>query len=208
MSALEWILIIFALYIIGYSVVWALSLIKEIGDDIAKGVRDRTRKKETKIVPPPSSIKNITKTDEDILNDSEFVRLIENLRPHYRWMTLAGGTDPWLHPLICFDQNGSIVLKKHGYDLYDRNIKEYYGASEWKKREKALEQFGQDLFGEYAEEMKQIISLEYIADHLLELEQITGTSSDFYLTLSTHGNIKTQREKDLFRRELQNTSIV
>lgn len=208
MSALEWILVIIVLYIIGYPVVWVLGLIKEIGDDVVKGVRDRTRKKETKVVPTPSSEKTITKSDEEILNNPEFVRLIENMRPHYRWMTLAGGTDPLLHPLISFERDGRIILRKHGYDLYVKNIKEYYSGTKWEEREKALERFGEDLFGEYVDEMKKIISFEYIADHLIELEQGSSTTLYYQLTFSQASNLKDSREKDLFRRELQNTSII
>lgn len=206
MSALEWILVIFVLYIIGYSVVWVLGLIKEIGDDVVKGVR--SRKKETKMVSAPAAAKNITKSDEEILNNPEFIRLIENMRPHYRWMTLAGGTDPLLHPLISFERDGRIILRKHGYDLNVKNINEYYNGANWKDREQGLERFGEDLFGEYVEEMKQIISFEYIADHLIELEQGSSTASDFQLIFSRLGNLKDSREKDLFRRELQNTSII
>lgn len=165
-------------------------------------IKEKQKKNGTPSRVQTQSVSASQRTDDEIINDSEFQRKLEHLEPYYIWMTLAGGTDPLLLSLIYFE-NERIVLKKRGYDLYDRNIKEYYSGSEWAEREKALELFGQDLFGKYAGEMKRIISLEYIADHLIELEQRTCSSSDFCLTFSTYTNMKTKREQELFKQELQ-----
>ena len=207
MSVLDIVAIILVLCFIVYPIIWLVGLIKEIGDEVAGGIKKKAKKREVQNYSAPQSPVSYSKTDNEILNDPEFLRKIEYLRPYYRWMTLAGGTDPLLVPQIYFEHDGQIVLQKKGYDLWSENIKAYYYGTKWEEREKALELFGQDLFGEYVDEMKKVISFEYIADHLIELMKETGSTSDFCLTFSTYGNIKTLHERELFRHELQKTLI-
>lgn len=119
-----------------------------------------------------------------INKNSDLERAIKELKPHWIWMSLAGGTNPILTPLIHFEPNSnSITLTKKGYDLWTENLKKYYNGTVWEEREQALKKFEKDLFGEYAGQLG--ISIEYIAHHLIKLENERTYESDFTLTFST-----------------------
>lgn len=119
---------------------------------------------------------------EEIINSTEFQHSLNHLNCFYRIFTLAGGTDPFLPPIIKLSKEDKreILLEKQGYDLYKNNLEEYYNTRAPQCYE-ALNRFGVDLFGEYAEEIKSMISLEWIADHMIELTPRTCSSSNFTL---------------------------
>jgi hypothetical protein len=162
-------------------------------------------KRESKPVAKAEPVKPV-KTEASILNDPNFQYTLNDLRPYWRWMTLAGGLDPCIPPMLSSESGGKLTLKKKGYDLWTRNLKNYYSESSWSEQEKALEQFSKDLFGDYAEEMKKIVAMDYIADHLIELDdngRQRECESDFILTYTTVTQLKTYEVISLLRRELQ-----
>lgn len=174
-------------------------IVEEVKDVIEKCKKRRKLKE--------SNTKNqLTKQVEE--SDLRMVKYeVDRFRPCYRAFTLAGGTEPLLHPLISFKDN-KITLKKHGYDINITNLNRYYDENlEWKEREKALNLFMTELFGEYSEEMSRVISFEYIADHLIQLEKQTEYNSDFYLIFSDVCSLKTDAEINLFIRKLKETKI-
>jgi len=124
------------------------------------------------------------RSSEEIVNSAEFQDSLYHLNCFYRIFTLAGGTDPFLPPIIKFSKENptEILLEKQGYDLYTNNLEEYYNNPAPQCYE-ALNRFAVDLFGEYAEEIKSIISLEWIADHMIELTPRTCSSSNFTLRI-------------------------
>ena len=134
--------------------------------------------------------KNALFSDEEIMKSVEFQQTLQKAKDTMKWMTFAVGTDPILPPLIKkpFDQPYNIIFEKQGYDLWTEHYKQYVNGTVWAEREKALNAFCVDLFEDHAEEMEKIISIEYIADYLIEFEDISGYDSDFILryTLQIH----------------------
>lgn len=147
---------------------------------------------------------NSVPSDEELMRDENFQRELSWFRPYWQWMTLAGGIN---RPIISFSRDGNIRLSKRGWNLWLQNIKNYKNGTEWKEREAALELFAKDLFGEYSEEAKKIISIEYIADHLIEFDSYELLTSHFTLTLTMPTAIKDKRAQELFRKELSETII-
>lgn len=154
--------------------------------------------------------KNALFSDEEIMKSVEFQQTLQKAKDTMKWMTFAGGTDPILPPLIKkpFDQPYNIIFEKQGYDLWTEHYKQYVNGTVWAEREKALNAFCVDLFEDHAEEMEKIISIECIADYLIEFEDISGYDSDFILryTLQIHWQPEwgtPQRVRDLYVRELR-----
>lgn len=77
----------------------------------------------------------------------------------------------------------------------------------WKEKEAALSLFAKDLFGEYAEEAKKIVDIEYVAADYIELEPDGEWYYDFTLTFTWGVPIKDKRAQELFRKELSKTTI-
>ncbi len=165
---------------------------------IQRAEEERKRKEEEK------------ELEKNILSDENFKYLLKELEVPYRWMTLAGGTDPLLKPHIRFEETKrggyQIVLEKMGYDLWTDNLKTYYNSSNWSEREQALELFNKDLFKKYAEEMKSIVSIEWIADKLIRLKNERKYDDEFVLTY-TFPAPKDAKERELLARELTQTQI-
>lgn len=122
------------------------------------------------------------KIEEKIINSERFKEDLKKLEEFSRCFNLAGGLDPFLpcHYLKSKENEYQIILEKRGYDLFTLNLKEYYNNPAPLCYE-ALNRFAADLFGEYAEEMKNFISMEYIADHLIKIENIDNLETDFML---------------------------
>lgn len=138
--------------------------------------------------------------------NADLEREIERLRSYWKWMSLAGGTDPILTPLIHFEQNTySVTLTKRGYDLWTENLKKYYNGTIWEEREQALKNFETDLLGEYAGQLG--ISIEYIADHLIKLENERKYESDFTLTITTVVDRTVFENRDYFRQQVSQTPL-
>lgn len=125
------------------------------------------------------------KAIEEIVKSTAFQESLNQLNCFYRIFTLAGGTEPFLPPIIKLskEDNREILLEKQGYDLPIYNLNSYYNGDVWAEREAALNRFAVDLFGEYAEEIKGMISLEWIADHMIELTPRTCSTSNFTLRI-------------------------
>ena len=121
---------------------------------------------------------NQERNREKICSSQEF----NELKKVWIWMSLAGGTNPLLHPQIYFEDNNKVTFIKRGYDLPTHNLNQYYTGSIWEEREKALNRFEEELFGEFAGKLG--ISIEYIADHLIQLERRSDYSSNFTLSIS------------------------
>ncbi len=103
----------------------------------------------------------------------------------YRWMCLAGGTDPFLLPCISFSPaDWTISIEKKGYDLWIENLQQYYHGTVWEEREAALKRFEKDLFKDKLDEVRDIINAEFIADHLITLENCRRYEADFTLKWS------------------------
>lgn len=154
--------------------------------------------------------KNEPLSDEEIMKSAAFQQTLQMAKDAMEWMTFAGGTDPMLWPLIKkpFDQPHTIIFEKKGYDLWTEHYKQYVNGTVWAEREKALNAFCVDLFEDHAEEMEKIISIEYIADYLIEFDDMSGYDSDFILryTLQLHWQPEwgtPQRVRDLYVRELR-----
>lgn len=204
MSTLDTIAVIVIFLVIGYFLFCIIRFIKEVINNISDKSKKKFKPEEKPFsVSSPSSCTD--KINKENLDNAEFKRLVEYFRPHYRWMTLAGGTEPMLTPQISFDSNGTIYLTKRGYDLWTGNWKDYMSASNPEDCKKSLEKFEQDLFGEYSGKLK--ISIEFIADHLIEFEDSTDYTSDFTLSFSFPGNFTAGNQKELFIQELRKTNI-
>lgn len=143
--------------------------------------------------------------NEEIPGNSNIKATAEYFRPHWRWMTLAGGTDPLIYPMISFSSDGTICMTKRGYDLWTGNWKAYKAANSREEKEHALAQFAKDLFGENVDKVN--FNMEYIADHLIKFEDASAYTSDFTTSFSFPGNCRTGEERDQFKRELQNTIL-
>ncbi|MCI9552144.1 MAG: hypothetical protein HFE94_01255 [Acutalibacter sp.] len=189
------------LYLVGYVVHFIYGIIKEeIIDKI--GVSSDSFDTLGKVAVTESG-----NDEANVLNDLNFQRQLNYLRPYWRVMTLAGGTDPWLFPQIRFENDRLITLTKKGYDLWPCNLIKYYGASGQEERETALHRFATDLFGEYAEEVKRVVSIENIADYMIELKEKSPYSADFTLVYTDTVDSDLEKEQNLLVRELQNTKI-
>lgn len=155
-----------------------------------------------------------SQSDEEIKSSPAFKRAFEELKPVYIWMTLAGG-EPILPPIFSSDKrtanNGTtfwnVTLKKHGYGLWIGNLNKYQNATEKTEFEKALDAFAIDLFGNRAEEMCKLVSIEYIADHLITLENVHCNEADFYLTYTTSVYLNNRKELDLLCEEIYTAKI-
>ncbi len=154
--------------------------------------------------------KNEPLSDEEIMKSAAFQQTLQKAKDTMKWMTFAGGTDPILPPLIKkpFDQPYSIIFEKQGYDLWTEHYRQYVNGTVWEDREKGLSEFYNDLFKAHAEEVKAITNIEYIADYLIEFEDISGYDSNFILryTLQLHCQPEwgtPQRVRDLYVRELR-----
>lgn len=156
--------------------------------------------------PTPSEIRPVkVNSNDEIPGNSNIKATVEYFRPYWRWMTLAGGTDPLLYPMISFSSDGTVCMTKHGYDLWTGNWKAYKAATSRDEKERALAQFTKDLFEENADKVN--FNMEYIADHLIKFEDCSAYTSDFTTTFSFPGNFKTGDERYQFIGELKNTNI-
>ena len=195
MSTLDVIAIIVVLLIIGgvigYVLFWVLSIIKEFVEEVVRNRRKNTPRK-TQFQAPGQ----VDRGNEDIINDPDFKRTVEYFGPVWRWMALA----------ISFGADGTIYLKKRGYDVLIGGWKAYMAAESQEESGKALKRFERDLFGDYADKLE--ISVEYIADHLIEFEERTVLSSDFTVSFSSTSHLTTYEKQHLFISELFKTPII
>lgn len=121
------------------------------------------------------------KAVKEIINSERFKKDVKFLNDITRCFNLAGGLDPFLPSLLKYgDKKNEIIIEKQGYDLLTANLNEYYNNPAPQCYE-ALNRFAVDLFGEYADEMQNFISMEFIADHLIELDNINDYDTDFVL---------------------------
>lgn len=205
MSTLDVIAIIVVLLIIGgvigYVLFWVLSIIKEFVEEVVRNRRKNTPRK-TQFQAPGQ----VDRGNEDIINDPDFKRTVEYFGPVWRWMALASGMNPVLPPIISFGADGTIYLKKRGYDVLIGGWKAYMAAESQEESGKALKRFERDLFGDYADKLE--ISVEYIADHLIEFEERTVFSSDFTVSFSSPSHLTTYEKQQLFISELFKTPII
>ncbi len=149
------------------------------------------------------------------LSTSYFHPSLNKFRNEYRWMTIAGGIKPWRHPQIIIEKRHAVVDKreyfwirliKHGDGVSDFWLRKYYDCVSWAEKENALKHFSEALFGEFAEEMKEISNVEYIADHLIKFH---GTSAnEFTITGGCGEGFASFEEVKLFKRELEKTPII
>lgn len=166
--------------------------------------------------PESEEYQDQPQSDEEIKNDPKFQKVLKELKPYYRWMTLAGGIDPIVWPFISFEKSEShsgiprwkVTLEKHGYDLCTRSLIECRNATEPTEYKNALNRFAVDLFGKYAEEMRKVISFEYIADHLITVEDINRFSTEFDLTYSTFVYLSDWDALNLLRQEIETTTKI
>lgn len=143
--------------------------------------------------------------EEKCSSNANIKEAAEYFRPYWRWMTLAGGTDPLLYPMVSFSSDGMICITKHGYDLWTGNWKAYKSAVSREEKENALKRFAADLFRENADKVN--FNIEYIADQLIEFEDPSAYTSDFTASFSFPGSFRTGEERYQFRCELQSTII-
>ena len=156
--------------------------------------------------PTPSETPHMKVIAEvTIPSNANVKEAVEYFRPYWRWMTLAGGTDPLLYPMVSFSSDGMICITKQGYDLWTGNWKAYKSAVSREEKENALMRFAKDLFGENVDKVN--FNMEYIADHLIEFEDSSAYTSDFATSISFPGSFRTGEERYQFRCELQNTII-
>lgn len=121
------------------------------------------------------------KAIEEILSSKDFKKDLKFIEDISRCFNLAGGLDPFLPCIYKYgEEKYKLIIEKHGYDLWTHNLRDYYNNPAPKCYE-ALNLFAIDLFGERAEEMKKFISMEFIADHLIELENSDSMTSDYVL---------------------------
>ncbi len=149
---------------------------------------------------------------EELLAEVNFKEKVEFFRPYYRMMALAGGTDPLLLPSIDFEKTEKgrydIILSKKVYDIELHNFKEYNNRNlSWNEREKAVERFRRDLFGEYTEEMERMgMGAEFIADHIVKIEKERVGTADFILIFDVPAP-NDEIERELLEREIEKTQI-
>ncbi len=167
--------LLFILFLIAGSVGGALRLRDYINRKKEKKERKIEHQKHQKYIEQQKII------EKAIIDSEEFKRRLHSLSEISRCFNLAGGLDPFLPSLLKYgDKKNEIIIEKQGYDLWITNLNEYYNNPAPQCYE-ALNRFAVDLFGEYADEMKSILSIEYIADHLIELENIDEWKTDFVL---------------------------
>ena len=73
----------------------------------------------------------------------------------------------------------TIRLTYDGYDLFIGNLRKYYNGTTWTERERGLTLFAKDLFGSHYEVAKDLVNMEYIADHLIKLDKPDQWESDY-----------------------------
>ena len=118
---------------------------------------------------------------EEILGSEHFKKNLNFIEDISRCFNLAGGLDPFLPCIYKYgEEKNKIIIEKQGYDLWTHNLKKYYNNPAPQCHE-ALNLFAIDLFGEHAEEIKEFISMEFIADHLIKLDNIDSFDSDYVL---------------------------
>ena len=123
---------------------------------------------------------------EEIIATAEFQRSLQKLLETYQWITFADARHSlsegdYCTPVYFAPKTKPYIIefKKTWVDLWLENLNQYYNGKTWSERENGINQFAFDLFGDKAEEMKGIINIEYIADHLIEIENPNSYDSDY-----------------------------
>lgn len=167
------------LLVILFLIAWGIGLARRLKDYI-----NRKKDEQEWVIEHKKYIereKQQKRIAEEIINSEEFKKKLKFFYDISRCFNLAGGLDPFLPSHFKYgDAKYEIIIEKQGYDLRTANLNEYYNNPAPQCYE-ALNRFAVDLFGEYADEMKNFISMEYIADHLIELEKTDAYSTDFIL---------------------------
>ncbi len=142
-----------------------------------------TFKKEEQALPTPEKNNCPAISEDEIVKSDMFQECLNSLKKVYEWMSLVDVKDLHLmvHVQCPYDDPYLIVLEYKGYDLWTENLKKYKEETSWEEREKALNEFRKDLFGQNAEQVKELVNMEHIADHLIKVEDMEKWESDFIL---------------------------
>ncbi len=143
-----------------------------------------------------------------ISRKSEYQKEVQRLTAAYRWMSLAGGINQVIEPIITFKGDCTVVLMKKGYDLATDNLKTYYTSLDSKQAYRALDKFAKDLLGDNTDKMT--VSAEYIADYLIKLDDERDGVADFTIAYETTISItlRTDEEKALFSNAVKSAFMV
>lgn len=120
------------------------------------------------------------KEEQKIVSSHEFQDSLQKLKTEIYWMTLAdAGHNVTLKPFVSLEDKYTIRLTYDGYDLFIGNLRKYYNGTTWTERERGLTLFAKDLFGSHYEVAKDLVNMEYIADHLIKLDKPDQWESDY-----------------------------
>ena len=124
--------------------------------------------------------KRLAIEEQKIVSSHEFQDSLQKLKAEIYWMTLAdAGHNVTLKPFVSLENEFTIRLTYDGYDLFIGNLRKYYNGTTWPEREQGLVLFAKDLFGSHYEVAKDLINIEYIADHLIKLDKPDRGESDY-----------------------------
>lgn len=124
--------------------------------------------------------KRLAIEEQKIVSSHEFQDSLQKLKAEIYWMTLAdAGHNVTLKPFVSLENEFTIRLTYDGYDLFIGNLRKYYNGTTWPEREQGLVLFAKDLFGSHYEVAKDLINIEYIADHLIKLDKPDRWESDY-----------------------------
>ncbi len=124
--------------------------------------------------------KRLAIEEQKIVSSHEFQDSLQKLKAEIYWMTLAdAGHNVTLKPFVSLENEFTIRLTYDGYDLFIGNLRKYYNGTTLPEREQGLVLFAKDLFGSHYEVAKDLINIEYIADHLIKLDKPDRWESDY-----------------------------
>lgn len=124
--------------------------------------------------------KRLAIEEQKIVSSHEFQDSLQKLKAEIYWMTLAdAGHNVTLKPFVSLENEFTIRLTYDGYDLFIGNLRKYYNGTTLPEREQGLVLFAKDLFGSHYEAAKDLINIEYIADHLIKLDKPDRWESDY-----------------------------
>ena len=124
--------------------------------------------------------KRLAIEEQKIVSSHEFQDSLQKLKAEIYWMTLAdAGHNVTLRPFVSLENEFTIRLTYDGYDLFIGNLRKYYNGTTLPEREQGLVLFAKDLFGSHYEVAKDLINIEYIADHLIKLDKPDRWESDY-----------------------------
>lgn len=125
--------------------------------------------------------KRLAIEEQKIVSSHEFQDSLQKLKAEIYWMTLAdAGHNVTLKPFVSLENEFTIRLTYDGYDLFIGNLRKYYnGTSMARTVSKGWYFLQRTYLDSHYEVAKDLINIEYIADHLIKLDKPDRWESDY-----------------------------